>query len=116
MQRPISVFLHGIVAIVALLISLSTADAAKPKKANPPKPIPAPGALDGKIFIGALTEFGVNKGREETLEFKTDKFISTHCSHHGFSVFLYECTRRHDGSLRFTADQATAKHGIVHWD
>lgn len=99
-----------------LLLAFPAANAASSKHIKTPKPVPAPGALDGKTFVGALTESGVKKGREETLQFKNEKLTSTHCSSRGFPAITYDCKRRADGSLHFSADQATAKHGIVHWD
>src|SRR5438093_4778698 len=116
MHRRSSIFLSGVIAIAALLVSFSTAAAAKSKRAKPPKPVPAPNALDGKIFAGAITEYGVNKGREETIEFKDGTFVSAHCKVHKFGEIPYTCTRRADGSLRFTADATLKKSGIVHWD
>jgi hypothetical protein len=116
MQVRKTIFLQSLIAITMLLAAFSQASAASSKHVKQPKPVPAPGALDGKTFIGALTEIGIRKGREEMLQFKNEKFTSTHCIGHGFPTLAYDCKKRADGSLHFIADQATAKHGIVHWD
>ncbi len=102
-------------AILSLLISFSTLHA-KSKHPKPPKPVPAPGALDGKAFLGAFTESGVHRGREELIEFQDGKFQSTLCRRYGFGTPAYFCTRRVDGSLRFTASASTDKIGTMNWD
>lgn len=116
MQRHPSGFFPFCVTIALLFASGLTSHAAKSKHAKPARPVPAPNALDGKQFLGALTETGIRKGRQEMLEFKNGRLISSNCARHGFTEIPYFCTRRADGSLRFVVDSSPTKTGILHCD
>lgn len=116
MQRRLPIFLFCSIVFSVLLAFAPATRAARSKHVKPPKPVPAPNALDGKSFVGALTETGVTKGRQETLEFKGGRLVSSNCAKHGFAEVPYFCSRRADGSLRFTVESSTAKSGILHCD
>jgi hypothetical protein len=115
MQRT-PIFFLPVIAAIVFFPPDAGAKNKNVKLAQATNPVPAPGALDGKSFLGAATEYGGGKGREEIFWFKDGKFTSSLGSVHGFGWIPYNCTKRGDGSFRFIANAINPRAGILHWD
>ena len=72
------------------------------------------GPLDGKSFVGAMTEKGKTKGDPDTFIFKDGKFRSTACDVYGFTETSYT-TAVSDAGTTFEAVSTSPKEGTMKW-
>ncbi len=81
--------------------------------------LPAPawteaGLLDGKTFVGQMTEKGKAKGEKDEFVFKDGKFRSTGCDPYGFTETPYTVSQS-DVSANFEAESHSPKEGTMKW-
>jgi len=82
----------------------------------PPAPAAAAekGELDGKTFVGTMTEKGKTKGDSDTFVFKDGKFRSTACDVYGFTETAYTVAVS-DVATTFEAVATSPKEGTMRW-
>lgn len=74
----------------------------------------AGGPLDGKTFVGTMTEKGKTKGDPDAFIFKDGKFRSTGCDAYGFTETSYAAAVS-DVATTFDAVAASSKEGTMKW-
>jgi hypothetical protein len=72
------------------------------------------GPLDGKSFVGAMTEKGKTKGDSDTFIFRDGNFRSTACDAYGFTETAYTAAVS-DVSTRFEAEATSPNEGTMKW-
>jgi hypothetical protein len=93
----------GLCLVVALLFGWSV-----------PRALAEGGALDGKTFLGEMTEKGKTKGDKDTFVFKDGKFRSTACDAYGFAETAYSAVGK-EGETTFEATAESPKEGTMKW-
>ena len=100
-MRKMTAFWIGLALSAALLVAWAV-------------PAAAAVPLDGKTFVGQMTEKGKTKGNKDTFTFKDGKFRSTACDAYGFTATEYTVTSK-DGVTTFEATAQSPKEGTMKW-
>jgi hypothetical protein len=72
------------------------------------------GSLDGRTFVGEMTEKGKAKGNQDEIVFKDGKFRSTACDAYGFVETAYSAAAK-DGVTTFDATAESPRKGTMKW-
>ncbi len=78
-------------------------------------PVPAPGALDGRVFVGHVGPKGGRANGEDELVFQNGRLLSTSCSKYGFESGPYEAFRQGE-EIVFKAVTRSPRHGEISWE
>jgi hypothetical protein len=71
-------------------------------------------SLDGKTFVGTITEKGKAKAENDTFVFKDGKFRATGCDTYGFADAAYT-SKAADGGTLFEVETVSPKEGKMKW-
>lgn len=70
--------------------------------------------LDGKTFVGEVSQQGKDKPDPDELSFKTGKMHSTACDPYGFTDSAYTATAAGD-AVNFICEATSPKEGKMSW-
>src|SRR5438552_2170818 len=79
-----------------------------------PAALAGTGPLDGKTFVGKITQQGKKKGDKDKLVFKDGKVTSTECVQYGFKDGDYTAKTEGD-TTTFEADIVGEEGAKMHW-
>ena len=74
----------------------------------------AGGPLDGKAFVGTISEKGKTKADTDAFQFANGKFHSNGCDPYGFRPSPYKAKQAGDG-WTFTSECTSPKEGSMTW-
>jgi hypothetical protein len=77
-------------------------------------PARAAGPLDGKSFVGTMTEKGKTKADTDSFQFANGKFHSNGCDPYGFRPSAYKAQKAGD-DWTFTSESTSPKEGTMAW-
>lgn len=70
--------------------------------------------LDGKTFVGEVSQQGKDKPDPDEISFKAGKMHSTACDPYGFTEAEYKATATGD-AINFTCESTSPKEGKMSW-
>jgi hypothetical protein len=77
-------------------------------------PARAAGPLDGKSYLGTITEKGKAKSDSDAFQFANGKFHSNGCDPYGFRPSAYKAKQTGD-DWTFTSECTSPKEGSMSW-